>query len=66
VRTLKGRVPFYNWKPLAVHLFRYIQGLNDLSKDPPVFQGIFEAMSKEERRAHEAAVEFYREMLVKE
>jgi Domain of unknown function (DUF4157) len=66
LRTLKGGVPFYDWKPLAVHFFRYIQDLNDLSKDPPVFRSILQGMSDEERLEYERAVEFYREMLVKE
>jgi len=63
LRTLAGGVPFYKWKPLAVHFFRYIQGLNDLSKDPPVFQSILGGMSEEERAKYKKDVEWYRKEL---
>jgi hypothetical protein len=66
LRTLKGGVPFYDWKPLAVHFFRYIQRLNDLSKQPAAFQSIINGMSEKERGVHKEMVAFYHRLLVKD
>ncbi len=63
IRSLKGGVPFYDWKPLAVNLFRYIQTLNDWSKEPKAFERVAKTLTGEEKRKHEAWADFLKTLL---
>lgn len=46
-----------------MNLFRYIQTLNDWSKEPKAFERVAKTLTGEEKRKHEAWADFLKTLL---